>query len=218
MSREEPIDVRDMAIVHCTLRTAYDESARLVRAEPVPSPERVGFLADHIDFSINMLNIHHDGEDELLYPKLIERVPEQAAMTEEVGHEHELVKTALDDASTACASWREQPSAETGEAQAESLDQLNSVSQHHLDDEEQDVVPLAAVTLTQQEWDELGKHSVAEIPRNKRPIAFGMVLDPLNETDRAFMMRFLPPPVRLLSGILIQRPWAKYASTLRTGT
>jgi hemerythrin-like domain-containing protein len=27
----------------------------------------------------------------------------------------------------------------------------------HLDDEEQKVVPLAAVTLTQQEWDEMGK-------------------------------------------------------------
>jgi hypothetical protein len=92
------------------------------------------------------------------------------------------------------------------------------VSQHHLDDEEQNVVPLAAVTLTQQEWDELGKHAVAQIPRNKRAIAFGMILDPLNEADRAFMMRVLPTPVRLLSGTLIQRPWAKYASRLRTST
>jgi hypothetical protein len=25
-----------------------------------------------------VLNVHHDGEDELLYPKLIERLPEQA--------------------------------------------------------------------------------------------------------------------------------------------
>jgi hypothetical protein len=63
MSKEEPIDVRDMAIVHRTFRTAYDEAARLVRAAPVPSSERVTFLADHIDFSINMLNIHHDGEE-----------------------------------------------------------------------------------------------------------------------------------------------------------
>lgn len=218
MSKEEPIDVRDMAIVHRTFRTAYDEAARLVRAAPAPSSERVTFLADHIDFSINMLNIHHDGEDELLYPKLIERVPGQAAMTEEVGHEHELVKTALDDASAACANWRERPSAETGELLAASLDELNSVSQRHLDDEEQKVVPLAAVTVTQQEWDALGEHSVAEIPRNKRPIAFGMVLDPLSETDREVMLRFLPRPVRMARGILIERPWKKYATTLRAGS
>jgi hypothetical protein len=159
-----------------------------------------------------------NGEDELLYPKLIERVPDQAPMTEEVEHEHQLIKTALDAVSAACAAWRQRPSAETGEALAAALDQLNVVTQRHLDDEEQKVVPLAAVTLKQQEWDALGKHGVAQIPRNKRGIAFGMILDPLSEDDRGYMMRVLPAPVRMLSPLLIERPWNKYASTLRTGT
>ena len=126
--------------------------------------------------------------------------------------------TALESASAACAAWRERPSAETGEALAAALDQLNTVAQRHLDDEEQKIVPLAAVTLTQQEWDALGKHGVAQIPRNKRGIAFGMILDPLDEADRAYMKGFLPPPVRMLYPLLIDRPWKKYAATLRTGT
>ena len=218
MSASQPIDVRDMAIVHRTFRKAYNESAQLVRAAPTPSPGRVTFLADHIDFAIKALHIHHEGEDELLYPKLIERVPEQAPMTEEVEHEHELIKTALDDTSAACATWRQRPSAETGEALAASLDKLNEVAQRHLDDEEQKIVPLAAVTLTQQEWDAMGKHGVGEIPRNKRGIAFGFMLDPLNEADRAHMMRALPAPIRMLSPFLIERPWKKYAYTLRNGT
>jgi hypothetical protein len=92
------------------------------------------------------------------------------------------------------------------------------VVQPHLDDEENKVVPLAAVTLTQQEWDAMGEHAVAWIPRNKRGIAFGMILEPLGETDRAFMMRSLPAPVRMLFPFLIERPWKKYASTLRAGT
>jgi hypothetical protein len=103
MSTAQPIDVRDMAIIHRTFRRTYDESARLVRAAPAPSPGRVAFLADHIDFAILALHIHHEGEDELLYPKLIERVPDQALMTEEVEHEHQLVRTALDAASIARA-------------------------------------------------------------------------------------------------------------------
>jgi len=37
----------------------------------------VTFLADHIDSGITALHIHQS-EDELLCPKLIERVPEQA--------------------------------------------------------------------------------------------------------------------------------------------
>ena len=218
MSATQPIDVRDMAIVHRTFRKAYSEAAQLVRAAPTPSPGRVTFLADHIDFAIAALHHHHEGEDELLYPKLIERVPEQAAMTEQVDHEHLLIKTALDEASAACAAWRGRPSAETGEALAAALDHLNSVVEPHLDDEEQKVVPLAAVTFTQQEWDEMGKQGAAWIPRNKRGIAFGMMLEPLGEADRAHMMRHLPPPVRMLYPFLIERPWNRYAATLRNGT
>jgi hemerythrin-like domain-containing protein len=218
MSSSQPIVVRDMAIAHRTFRKAYDESARLVRAAPTPSPGRVTFLADHIDFGIAALHGHHESEDALLYPKLIERVPEQAPMTEEVEHEHQIIRAALDAASAACAAWRERPSAEAGEALAAALDQLNSVVQPHLDDEEQKVVPLAAVTLTQEEWDSIGEHSVAQIPRNKRAIAFAMILEPLDEADRTYMMKILPAPVRMLYPFLIERPWKKYASTLRTGT
>jgi len=218
MSREHPIEVRDMAIVHRLFRQAYDEAARLVRADPTPSPGRVTFLADHIDLVLGGLHSHHRDEDELLYPKLIKRVPEQAPMTEQVEHEHQVIATALDAASAACATWRQRPSVETGEALAAALDHLNEVVQPHLDDEEQKVVPLAAVTLTQQEWDAMGKRGMNSVPRNKRAIAAGMMLEPLDAADRAYMMKHVPAPLRMLFPIMIERPWKKYASTLRTGT
>src|SRR5262249_42663763 len=121
-------------------------------------------------------------------------------------------------ASAACRAWRQRPSAETSEALATALDHLSSVVQPHLDDEEQKVVPLAAVTLTQQEWDAMGKRETARIPPNKRGVAFGMLLEPLGEADRAYLMRSLPPLVRMLYPFLIERPWKKYAATLRSGT
>jgi hypothetical protein len=218
MSAANPIEVRDMAIVHHAFRNAYTESARLVRAAPAPSAGRVTFLADHINFAIGLLHHHHESEDTLLYPILIERAPEQAGTTAEVAHEHELVHTAIDATTSACTAWRQQPSAETGEALAVSLDGLDAVLQPHLDDEEAKVVPLAAATLTQEEWDAMGAHARAGLPRDKMPIAFGMILEPLNESDRAFMKNQLPAPVRMLYGFMIQRPWTKYASTLRNGT
>src|SRR5215472_5525827 len=104
MSKEHPIEVRDMAIVHRLFRQAYEEAAQLVRAAPAPSPERVTFLADHIDLALAGLHIHHEDEDTLLYPKLIERAPEQAQMIEQVEHEHQVITTALDAASAACAT------------------------------------------------------------------------------------------------------------------
>lgn len=218
MSASQPINVRDMAIVHRLFRQAFDESARLVRAAPTPSPARVTFLADHIDLVLKGLHEHHEDEDALLYPKLIERAPEQAPMTEQVEHEHQIIKTALDSASAACATWREWPSAETGEALVAALDHLNAVVQPHLDDEEQKVVPLAAVTLTQREWDAMGKAGMSKVPLKQRGIAAGMMLDALNEDERAYMMKTVPAPMRILMPLMVQRPWKKYAATLRNGT
>jgi hypothetical protein len=209
MSASQPINVRDMAIVHRLFRKAYEESAQLVRAAPAPSAGRVTFLSDHIDLAPAGLHIHHEDEDTLLYPKLIERAPEQAQMTEQVEHEHQLITTALDAASAACATWRERPSAQTGEALASALGHLNTVVQPHLDDEEQKVVPLAAVTLTQQEWDALGKSGISKVPRQKRAIAFGMMLDALDGEERAYMLKTIPAPMRMLLPVMIERPWRK---------
>ena len=213
-----PIDVRDMRIVHETFRRAYDESARLVRAAPRASAARVSFLADHIDFGLSMLHHHHESEDLLLYPLLMERVPEHAVLTAEVEAEHRQVSDALASVSAACADWRVRPGSDTGEALGSALEALNEVLAPHLDHEEHTIVPLAAVTLTQQEWDAMGEHSRAAIPRDRMPLAFGMLLEPLGAEDRAHMMAQLPTPVRLLYPVLIGRPWRRYAQRLRNGT
>lgn len=218
MSSSNPIDVRDMAIVHKTFRRAYEEGAALVRANPTPSAARVTFLADHVDFGLMMLHHHHEGEDELLYPLLVARVPDHAARTEQIDEEHKAVKVALDAAQRACAAWRASPSAESGEALAASLDEVNRVLIPHLDQEEREVVPLAAVTVTQAEWNQMGKHAVATMPANKRMVAFGMLLDPLSPADQAYMLSNVPPPVRVLYRLVGKHSWTKYKTTLLTGT
>ena len=207
-----------MAIVHQTFPNAFTESAQLIRANPTPSPERVAFMSDHVDFALGMLHHHHASEDELLYPLLIQRAPEEAAETERTQHQHKEVEGTIEAATNACVTWRKSPSAESGEALATSLEALNEALQPHLDDEEQITVPLAAVTLTQAEWDKMGEQGTAGIPKKMLPVAFGMLLEPLNESDRALMKAELPGFVRLFYGPLIQRPWNKYKKTLRTGT
>ena len=218
MSATQPIDVRDMAIVHATFRNAFAESAQLVQANPTPSAERVTFLADHIDFVIGVLHHHHASEDLLLYPLLAERAQDQMSMVDEVGHQHVEVNGAIETVTETCAAWRGAPSADTAAALAKALDDLNTVLQPHLDDEEQKIVPLAAVTLTEQEWVAMGDHARDGIPKNMMPVAFGLLLEPLNDADKAFMKSHLPAPIRLMYPLLIQRPWNKYAQKLRYGT
>jgi hypothetical protein len=218
VSATKPIEVRDMRIIHETFRRAYEEAAPLIRANPTPSPARVTFLADHIDFGLTMLHHHHEGEDEILYPLLVQRVPDHATRTEQIDHEHQVVKGAIDAAHSACSRWRAAPAPESAEALARSLDEVNAALLPHLDNEEREIVPLAAVTVTQEEWDSLAKHGIASIPGNKKLIAFGMILEPLNPADRVYMLSNVPPPVKVLYRLVGQRAWRKYATTLRSGT
>jgi hemerythrin-like domain-containing protein len=217
MSAAEPIEVRDMRIIHRTFRTAFIEAAALVRAAPTPSSERVTFLADHIEFVLAILHAHHHGEDLLLYPLLMERVPGQAEEAARVEHEHVVIAGRIDVVSAAGAAWRAAPDVKRAEALAVSLDELNAALEQHLDDEEAEMVPLAAVTLTQEEWDALGHHSRGEIPPERMPIALGMICDPLDDDDRAFMLMHLPPPVTENYAQMIDAPWRAYAETLRHG-
>lgn len=211
-------DVRDMAIVHETFRRSYAESAALVRAQPTPSAQRVTFLADHIDFGLAMLHHHHESEDLLLYPLLLERAPEQAESIAAIDAEHDAIGASLEAARSACEAWRATPSAETAEALATALEELNTTTQPHLDHEENVIVPLAARLVSQEEWEAVGAHSRAEIPKNRMPVAFGMICEPLSDVDAAYMRSHLPAPVRLLYPLLIERAWKKYADTLRNGT
>jgi hemerythrin-like domain-containing protein len=218
MSTTKPIEVRDMRIIHETFRRSYDEAAALIRANPTPSPGRVTFLADHVDFGLSMLHHHHEGEDEILYPLLVERAPEHAQRTEQIDREHQEVKAAIDAAQVASSKWRAAPTAESGEALAASLDAVNAALLPHLDNEEREIVPLAAVTVTQKEWNSLAKHGIASVPNNKKMIAFGMILEPLEPVDRVYMLSNVPPPVKVLYHLVGKRAWSKYAMTLRTGT
>jgi hypothetical protein len=44
-----------------------------------------------------------------------------------------------------------------------------------------------------------------------------MILEPLNQSDREFMLSNLPPPVKVLYRVAGRRIWKKYATTLRDG-
>ena len=215
MTEPSTIEVADMAIVHATFRASYDESARLVRAETDPAPRRVTFLADHIDLGLFMLHNHHESEDLLLWPLLLKRAPDETASIQRVADEHKDVAVAVNRAAAACSAWRSRPGATERDELADSLVELNVVLQHHLDDEEQYAVPLAARTLTQGEWNAIGAHSRGAIPADKRFIVFGMLLEPLSPADRNYMLSEVPGPVKLLWRFVGQRQWNSYAAKLR---
>jgi hypothetical protein len=79
----------------------------------------------------------------------------------------------------------------------------------HLGDEESDILPIAAVTLTQAEWGELGKRGRSEIPKDRMLIQLGTILESVAPEHRERFWKELPPPVRLLYRLVGKRQYER---------
>ena len=69
--------------------------------------------------------------------------------------------------------------------------------------------------MTQEEWNAIGEHARSSIPQEQIFLVFGMLLEPLDDDDRAFMLAPLPPPVRELWTTMGEPGWHQYSAQLR---
>ena len=173
------------------------------------------FLASHISLTLDLLHVHHSGEDECLWPVLVERAPDEAELVREVADQHSGVDSAIQNVRQLLDAWQQSPDAAAQGALADSLENLTTTLSAHLDDEERMVVPLAAVTMTQEEWNAIGEHARASIPQEQIFLVFGLLLEPLDDDERAFMLAPMPPPVRELWETVGEPGWEQYSAQLR---
>jgi hypothetical protein len=69
----------------------------------------------------------------------------------------------------------------------------------HLTEEENKVLPLVSVHITQAEWDALGRNGASSMPKGAKGFdVIGMILQETTPQERAGFLRLLPAPVRML--------------------
>jgi hemerythrin-like domain-containing protein len=205
------IDTREMVVVHTAFRREMGAAADLVRGVAPGDRARAQVVADHVGLLLEMLHHHHVSEDELLWPKLLERAPDGLTATVLLMEsQHELIAGELENAQAALPSWRAAAGVTVRDRLAAALERLQPLLVEHLAAEEQEILPLAARALTQQEWDELGERGMAGIPKAKLPMVFGMLMadgDP--EVLRA-MIAHAPLVPRLVVPRIAPRAYGRY--------
>ncbi|HVR76956.1 MAG TPA: hemerythrin domain-containing protein [Acidimicrobiia bacterium] len=77
-----PARTEQMAVTHRIYRRGFSLVADLVRRTPAGDPARSESIAAHLDFLLNSLHHHHSGEDENIWPRLLERAAPQAELIE----------------------------------------------------------------------------------------------------------------------------------------
>ncbi|MGY1639378.1 hemerythrin domain-containing protein [Geodermatophilus sp. SYSU D00742] len=209
-------DVHDMVVAHRTFRREFRLLPELVRAVPAGDTARAGVVAAHARLVLKGLHLHHTSEDELLWPRLLERAAPDAALVHRMEAQHERVEHHTERLGAALTRWEAEARPAVTEEVAATSDALRTALLEHLDEEEREILPLAARHLSTAEWEQLGEHGLARMSRSELPIMFGAVLEEATPEETAQLLAKLPLPVRLLARTVFLRRYRRYVSRVRS--
>lgn len=208
-------DTHEMVIVHRAFRREFRLAPELIRGVADGDVARARTVAGHVGDLIWGLHHHHHGEDELLWPRLLDRVAPRAELIELMEAQHSRISSALDTAESLLGPWRDTASSAAGATLASAIENMSSALVEHLDQEEAEILPLAAQHLSVAEWKQLGENAVKSLPKSKRLIFLGLILEGTSDEERATFIAALPPPVRVLWRLFGERGYRKYVAKVR---
>ncbi|MGK5440496.1 hemerythrin domain-containing protein [Micromonospora sp. URMC 105] len=208
-------DVRDMYVIHTLLRREFRLLPPLVRSVADGDRTRSQLLGEHIQLMSDLLHAHHEGEDDLLWPKLLERgATEVLPAVRAMEGQHERLDEINEQVTSNLATWRRTAADDQRNALADALDRLLPVLVEHTAMEEEHILPLAAKYVTAQEWQLLGQHTLGTVDKKKLPVIFGMSMYEADPEVIKVILADVPLVPRLLLPILGPRAYAGYAKRI----
>ncbi len=213
---EKP-DVNEMRVIHRVFRRELTALPGLVRRTPAGDLERAEVVGRHAQFILEGLHIHHTGEDENLWPLLLERAQPSTELVQTMQAQHERVHENVDRCQDLLGRWRPTADQSVGEQLASAVEALNAALFEHLDQEEREILPLAEQYVSVAEWARLGEHGRDSMTRDQLPIMFGAILEEADPHERTQMLALVPFPVRLILRTVGARQYRTYISRVRAG-
>ncbi|MEV1244846.1 hemerythrin domain-containing protein [Nonomuraea sp. NPDC050022] len=206
-------DVRDMFMVHTMMRREFTLLPQLVRDVASGDTERSAVVARHAERLSLALHLHHEGEDIILWPLLMERGgAEASAIVTEMEEQHHGIEAGLDEVSALLPAWKH--TARNGESLAAAFDVLRDRLLEHMTLEEEEVLPLAEKVVTAAEWAQLGEHSLSNSPKKDLPLVLGMAMYEGDPDVVKEVLSHAPLVARLIMPLVAPRLYARHANRL----
>ena len=206
-----------MRRIHRVFLWAYEEAPGLVRSAAAGDTARAAYVGEVLGNFDKLLHIHHEGEDQLMYPQLAERAPACALHIGQMLEHHRQVTQRLEVIEPLRLRWMETADAGTGAELAGLYEDLSAVLNVHLRREVTEVMPAVDRVMTQQELKTAAEHGSSQVS-NKFLVGYlGMVLATNPPADRREMFKEIPPPVRLAYRLFGRRLYRKQYATLFPG-
>ena len=187
------IDVSDMYPVHNSFRDTLSAAPHLVGSVDDGDEARRELIDNFYRNIIAFLHVHHHGEEELVFPLLRQRCPEDLALVDVIASQHRDVDELVGQSVAFLEQWA------TGAAGAQAkcahtLGALGVRMTEHLYDEETKLLPLCSTNLTEQEWGVLPGHAMGAFAGDKIWLILGLIRQRMNEEQSARMLAHMPPP------------------------
>lgn len=210
-------DTSGLILVHRIFRWLYRELPVLIREVEDGDVDRAAVIGVYAKLDFFALHLHHETEDLLLWDRLTTRDPACALHVDQMLAQHADVASQLAGIEPQLAPWVATADAGLRDAIAGDIERLSATLVGHLGQEEDDILPVAGAVLSQQEWDELEKHTRAtltahrkELPRDTLSLQLGLLLASVPEAERDEWFRTnVPAPVRLLYALLMKRRYER---------
>jgi hemerythrin-like domain-containing protein len=208
------VDTHEMVLIHRVIRREFGRLPRLFRSA-ANDRARAEVLGAHAREMLHFLHTHHTGEDELLFPLLRQRAALDPELMDRMDAQHAQVNDAVAAISAELAAWTTSADATVGEWIAGRIDATMPTLIDHLAEEEQKLLPIASDTLTQREWDALGKHGMSAIPVTRRLVILGHITEETDDAERRRFMQVVPAPARWAYKLIGRRQFARETTAIR---
>jgi hypothetical protein len=188
-------DTRDMLAVHDAFKRAFGDAPGQLASVRDGDAQRARYLADYLGEVLWLLHAHHAGEDELLFPLLFERAPDERELFSLMEAQHTAPVSSLQAAESAAERFGRSGSTVDGQVLASACAALREVLVEHLDQEEKDVLPIAARCVSPPEWGALPAHALSHYEGTRVWLPFGLVLEAMPDAMREDLLGHVPPAV-----------------------
>lgn len=145
---------------------------------------------------VDDLHLHHEHEDEYLWPALRRRRPAAAEAVELAEQQHRAIAAAGDVVASAASRLVETGAADGLAELQQAVSAMREVTVPHLEQEERELVPLVVDSLTAEDWEAFEEVVQKAVPIKRLGYFAATLADDADPRHITAFTSDLPPPLR----------------------
>ncbi|MFD1544626.1 hemerythrin domain-containing protein [Nonomuraea guangzhouensis] len=194
-----PLDMTNMYLAHYGFRRDLGHLLTAIGRVPLDDRRRVTALREHHTWVLFVLHHHHTSEDETVWPRLRERVPQALGTIDAMEAEHEACDHWISESTELFRAFDARPSEQGRERLMTALRVLADTLGAHLAHEETDGIPLMMAHITPEEDAATHKAITKQYGLRNLITLLGWITAELPADVEAHLRRTSPRPLLLLS-------------------